>query len=187
MAYSTPRTWADGPLDLAALNQDVRDNVTDLHDRLMLHGITSAVSVGVVKSARYGVSLTTSGTVNLADQSDVQIQFDTEEWDDATFHSTVSNTQRITIPAGGAGTYTFTGHLQYQANASGFRELWLEQNAATEYNRVRFEAASSGFTALIVTCELELVAGDYVVLRARQNSGSTLTASGRLQARRWAV
>jgi hypothetical protein len=188
MSWTTPKTWSAGSaLPAADLNTYVRDNTEYIKDSLETHGITSDATPQPLKSGGYGCSLKTSGTVNLGDASDVQVQFDDEEWDDAGFHSTVTNTARITIPTGGGGRYLFNGHVSFAANSTGRRELWFEVNGADEYNRVRHQPVSSVATAIQTVLELELVAGDYVVLRARQNSGETLTASARLQARRTSV
>lgn len=185
MAWTTPRTWSAGAAVAAAdLNVDLRDNTKELYDRLVAHGITSTTPQAV-KSAGYGVSLTRSSQ-NIADATDVAIAFDTEEWDDAAFHSTSVNTSRVTIPTGGDGRYEFTAWVSFEANSSGRREAWIEKNGATEYNRVRLPPVSTA-TGFTLSVELDLDASDYVVLRVRQSSGSTLTAEARLQARRTAV
>jgi len=115
------------------------------------------------------------------------VQFDTEEWDDAGFHSTVTNVQRVTIPTGGAGRYIFDSWTSFEANSTGRREAWFEKNGATEYNRVRLPANSNVATSFSNSVELSLNVGDYVVVRVRQNSGGDLDVDARLQVRRTAV
>ena len=187
MAWTTPRTWSAGSaVTAASLNTDIRDNENWIKDALTAHGITSDTTPQPLKTGGYGVSVTVD-SVNLGDASEVAIQFDTEEWDDASFHSNVTNNQRITIPTGGDGRYLFNGWVSIESNSNNRREAWFEKNGATEYNRARIQAISGAATSFSTTVELSLVAGDYVVLRAKQNSGGTLTCQARLQARRISV
>lgn len=187
MAWTAPKDFSGGSqLTAAELDTYVSDNTTWLKAALTAHGITSDSTPQAVKSARYGVSVTAT-SANVNDASDVAVSFSTEEYDDAGFHSTVTNTQRITIPSGGDGTYTFIGWVGFASDDDGRREVWFEKNLATEYNRIRVPSVASAATGILVTCDLVLVAGDFVILRARQNSGATLSVDARFQARRVAV
>lgn len=186
MAYTTPRTWSAGSAIAAAdLNTDVRDNVTELYDRLVAHGITSTTPQPL-KSGGYGVSVTRSAQ-SVPDASDISMAYDTEEWDDAGFHSTVTNTQRITIPTGGDGRYEFTAQVDFASDDDGRRAVWIEKNGATEYNRVQVPAVQSAATDILTSVELDLVAGDYVRCMVRHNAGASINVSSRFQARRTAV
>lgn len=188
MPWTTPRTWVAGSAVTAAeLNTDVRDNTDYLYDTLTTHGLTSDTTPQPIKSGGYGVNLYTGTDINCADATDVAVGFDSEEWDDASFHSTSSNTSRVTIPTGGDGRYLINVYTSFESNSSGRREVWFEKNAATEYSRVRLPAAQGAATSMSATIELALVAGDFVQVRVRQNSGSTLQVYARLQARRIAV
>jgi hypothetical protein len=187
--WTTPKTWVAGSaLTAAELNEQVRDDLTWVKDALTVHGITSDTTPQAIKSDRYGVSM--SGDDTAADATDAAISFgnSTEEYDDAGFHSENTNTSRITIPTGGAGTYVFTAWVSFESNATGRREAWIEKNGATSYNRTRIATSGAGATtAFTVSCDIRCQVGDYFVVRVRQNSGSTLNVSARFQARRVAV
>lgn len=187
MAWTTPRTWtAASALAAADLNVDVRDNTGYLKDALDTHGLTSATTPQPIKAGGYGVSIS-NASINVSDATDSHIQCDTEDWDDAGFHSLVTNTSRITIPTGGDGRYLFNGWVSFESNSSGIRQLWLEKNSATEYHRTRIPAITGAASSLVTSVELSLVAGDWVAMLVRQNSGGTLAVQGRLQARRISV
>lgn len=55
-----------------------------------------------------GVSLSTSGTLAVSANATTVITYSTEGWDTDSYHSTSTNTSRITIPAGKAGKYLLT-------------------------------------------------------------------------------
>ena len=56
--------------------------------------------------------------------------FDTERIDTDAFHSTVTNTSRITIPAGKAGKYLITWRVTWAYNTSGDRGYYLYKNGS---------------------------------------------------------
>ena len=118
--------------------------------------------------------------------TDKAIAWDTEEWDDDGFWAVSPNPARVTVPVD--GTYHFQGYCAFGINATGTRQLWLEVNSTTTYNKVVVQAVpSSAVTAIFTGCDLALSAGDYVNLRARHSAGSSLDVSARLQARRVSV
>ena len=186
-SWTTPKTWGAGAVTAAEFNEQLRDNQTWLKDTLTTHGLTSDTTPKVLLSARYGVSLTASVSVNTG--VDDSIDFTTEEWDDAAFHSNSVNTARITIPTGGDGTYEVKGWGQFSDGGTGLRSIWFEVNGATSYSRVRVPATGgSTNTGIYTSDEIELVAGDYVRLFARHNEGGTLSSCEfRFKARRVAV
>ena len=61
----------------------------------------------------------TSGTASLASAAWTAVLFDAESYDSDAFHSTGSNTSRITIPSGKAGKYLLGGSAAFAAGISG--------------------------------------------------------------------
>ena len=115
-------------------------------------------------------ALTTSGTL-------YAITFDTERWDTDAYHSTGSNTDRLTVPAGQDGLYLISGHVRFAANVTGIRQLAIYLNGtAVAVAMERVSAASASITVLSVSTVYSLVATDYVVLGAVQTSGGALNA-----------
>lgn len=119
-------------------------------------------------------SITTSGTAQA-------LVFDTEAYDTDAYHSTVSNTSRLTAPV--TGKYHIEGVINYASNATGNRRAQVRLNGTTTIaSGTDTVSANSGFTTFAhVACDYSLAAGDYVELMATQNSGGALDANGNLQ------
>jgi len=129
-----------------------------------------------VRNSTATVSITTSGTAQV-------VLFDTEVYDVGGMHSTVTNTGRITVPAGGGGLYGIGGHVRFAANATGMRELIIRINGTTQI--ARSSTPNSGATdeaRVTIYTEYELVAGDYVELQVVQTSGGALNYIGNADA-----
>jgi hypothetical protein len=125
-----------------------------------------------------GCYLSKSANQSLANNTSVSITFDTEQFDTDGFHSTVTNTQRITIPTGKAGKYLFIGQLAYASNSTGLRYATLNKNGTTNFGRAMNAAISGDVTWLVVSSVINLAEGDYVQMNADQNSGGSLNALG---------
>lgn len=101
--------------------------------------------------------------------------FDTEIYDTDGFHSTVTNTNRITIPTGKAGKYLFTFLVNFDGNATGRREYYLYKNGVSasimDGSVTAVGAQDTGFT---FTAMDDAVVGDYYNVSVWQNSGTSL-------------
>jgi hypothetical protein len=120
----------------------------------------------------------TPNNQSLSNNTYTVITWDSEDFDTDGYHSTSSNTSRITIPSGKGGKYLFNGGIYFDnAQATGFRELALYKNG-TKF-RAFFAATPGGGTTAYpapqVNIVVEAVATDYFQLYARQNSGTNLT------------
>jgi len=124
-----------------------------------------------------GCVLMNSGSITLSNATTTTLTFDTESLDTDAFHSTSSNTSRITIPAGKAGKYLILGTVRYDANSSGRRISTILKNGTVLYE---YESASPGSSdlSLVHSSIVNLAVGDYVELTGWQNSGGNLTLSG---------
>ncbi len=114
MAWSTPRTWTDPEVVTAAMmNAEVRDNMNFLRQH---HGCR------VYKSANQTIA---SGN------NDV-LTFNSEVYDTDAYHSTTTNTSRITIGTGLDGYYLVLARAVSDADATNHNvaELSLRKNAA---------------------------------------------------------
>jgi hypothetical protein len=118
-----------------------------------------------------GVLLDNSASYNISNNTATALTFDTETYDTDAYHSTATNTSRITIPAGKAGYFQVGGHFEMNANTSGFRILSIYKNGSV-YKTVL--ATPSGLEpSMMITCPILLAVGDYVELFYTQTSGST--------------
>jgi hypothetical protein len=120
-----------------------------------------------------GVRLTVSTNQSCANNTGTMINWDTENYDTDAFHSTSTNTSRITIPAGKAGYYSISATGAFSANATGQRYFAFYKNGSFEQIFGR-AAGYSADTVLSGTVVLNLAVNDYIQIEAFQNSGGAL-------------
>lgn len=158
MAYTTPRTWVAGERPTAAqFNQEIRDNIAAL---------ANPPSCRVYRGADQSIPATTVTT----------ILWTLEEWDStAGMHSTSVNTSRIVAPI--SGVYTVTFQAVFQGNATGRRSILLLANGTTYFGKDERPPVTAGgpdHTAMSITMDWKLTAGQYVEAQVAQTSGGAL-------------
>jgi hypothetical protein len=123
-----------------------------------------------------GCLLTNSADITLSNNTTTTLTWNQEDFDTDGFHSTSTNTSRITIPAGKAGKYLVTSKVQYASNSNGRRITQIIKNGSNLWD---FESASPGSTNLQLqgVAIIDLAEGDYVETTAWQNSGGSLGVS----------
>jgi hypothetical protein len=104
------------------------------------------------------------------------VPFASEEFDTDGFHSTSSNTSRMTIPAGLGGKYLVMGHAMIVGSSVAY-DLTIYKNGTGAYGtdgeaNVRSAGHPDGYSASGPHVVLDLIAGDYVELAVRLKSGS---------------
>jgi hypothetical protein len=109
-----------------------------------------------------------SGTQSISNATNTAITWDLETFDTNAYHSTVTNTSRITIPAGKAGYYQFGAQLQADNNTTGDRRIRLHKNG-TGFMVSAFKA-NDQYPLPAVTTIVNLAVGDYVEVFYFQNS-----------------
>lgn len=101
-----------------------------------------------------------------------------EDYDTDAYHDTVTNINRLTIPAGFASAvYAVTASIQVTANATGMRTLQIRKNGANlsrGAGSIKQNAPAGGVALLAVSADVTLVAGDYVDITVTQTSGAAL-------------
>ena len=145
----------------------------------------SAQALGVkwatpTAAAYSGVSLYNSADIALASGTATALTFDTEYFDTDSFHSTSSNTSRITVPAGKAGKYLITYYVQFANNTTGTRNTSLRVNTTIVYQN-NFSPPTSSTTATVNIGGAwtgSLAVSDYIELFCTQNSGGSLNIQG---------
>jgi hypothetical protein len=121
-----------------------------------------------------GVALTNSAVQTLSNSTNTAITFDTETFDTNAYHSTVTNTSRITIPVGYAGYYRITGAVAYASNATGLRSAKVYKNGTSIFHYSVTAVATGNPASTAVSFIANLAEGDYLELYAFQNSGGNL-------------
>lgn len=126
----------------------------------------SFIGCAVYKSADQSISHNVSTAVT----------FDSEYFDTDAFHSTSSNTSRITIPSGKAGKYLITWVLGMQGSG-GIIELRMNKNGSLwDYicNQTNSSLLNPRFSGALI---MNLAVGDYLELFVYQSSGSAINCN----------
>lgn len=106
------------------------------------------------------------------------ITFANETFDTDGFHSTSSNTSRLTIPTGLGGYYQINAHLDAVSYNWGYTVAWLYVNgvkAGTTYgvDADQFARNNSSGNVVNINAILKLAAADYVELFCATDTTST--------------
>lgn len=118
-----------------------------------------------------GAGVFNSAAQSIGNNSFTDLTFDSETFDDSNFHSTSSNTNRLTVPI--AGTYLISGGVRFASNTTGNRQVRILLNGTTMIARDQ-RSASTGVVYSNVTTTYRLNASDYVTLNVFQDSGGNL-------------
>jgi hypothetical protein len=125
-----------------------------------------------------GVSLYQSAsTTSIANNTNTTILFDSESFDSDAYHSTSTNTGRITIPAGKAGKYAINSAFFFQENANGARVLNIYKNGSN-YARSQMPPNSISQIAVTLNLVMDLAVSDYIEVLVLQNTGGALNLYG---------
>lgn len=132
---------------------------------------------GLSAGGRNGCSVYGSGnqTINTAS---TEMLWDSERYDDDSFHDTVSNTGRLTVPSG-VTRVRLSYHLRATVGNGNVFRTFLRKNGSdgnlSGDQRCDISTTGSGGTEsnTIVSHVLDVTAGDYFVLMASHSSVST--------------
>lgn len=114
------------------------------------------------------------------------VTFDSEDFDIGGFHDTAVNPERFTVPAGGDGIYLFVATCSWGGRAAvgGRTAAHVFKNGIVTRVGIAEETpdAAVGDANLGTTYSavgfINMVAGDYLVMRVMQNSGGALNLLG---------
>lgn len=115
------------------------------------------------------------GTQSIANVTWTTITFDSETFDVGGYHSTSTNTSRMTIPTGKSGYYQINAQATYNASSGGgTRSLRFTKNGSVILQTGEFSAPSGQYPNTTIELIAYLAAGDYVELATYQSSGASL-------------
>ncbi len=131
-------------------------------------------------STAVGCILYNSTNYTISNATDTILTFNTEILDTDGFHSTSTNTGRITIPAGKGGKYYVFAWGSYANNTTGYRQLEILVNGRTGTPSRVANSSMAGINNIGLTPNgaAVLAAGDYIEVNTYQNSGGSLTFYG---------
>jgi hypothetical protein len=140
-------------------------------------GVAWAAPAGATFS---GCSLYKSATQSVNNDTITTVTFDSEFFDTDAYHSTSTNTSRITVPTGKAGKFLFIGNAQWAANSTGVRNMNILKNGVriTEFAD---DAVNAGVSSTSFTFMVDAADGDYFEYTCYQNSGGTRTLNASTQ------
>ena len=122
-----------------------------------------------------GASAYNSGSnQSIPNATETTVIFNNEYFDTDGYHSTTTNTGRLTIPTGKDGKFLIIGRVWFDVNATGYREMRLNKNG----NLLNIAKWNNNGSSIEVTLQLSVivnaVAGDYFTLSVTQNRGGSL-------------
>lgn len=146
-------------------------NSTEYYDSSAWTAIGGAASFA-------GCVLTQSvSTQSIATNTLTAVTFNTEAIDTNGYHSTSSNTDRITIPSTKVGKYMVTGSISMSASSTGARVVKLSKNGSVIYE-TSFPATSSGTSFGIISFVVDCASADYLTLSMFHTAGGNLNVAG---------
>jgi len=124
------------------------------------------------------VQVNKSGNQSVSNSTVTVVTFDTETVDTDGFHSTTTNTDRLTVPTGKAGKYLVVATANFAGNGTGIRQLLLYKNATQVAENVISSNSGAGSTNVNAQIIVDLAVGDYMTFSVWQNSGGALNMQG---------
>ena len=159
--YTTPvDTVTDELVTAARFNAQVMENIRFLY----------APPVCSVKRAA-AKSIGSGGASTIID-------FDQENYDTDSMHSTVTNNNRITIVT--AGKYLINAHVSWGVQTGGRRSLSLRLDGASIQSD-EATPSSTGYAANHATVGYTIGVGSYIDIDVFQDSGSSVNATPTLE------
>jgi hypothetical protein len=137
-------------------------------------GLKWATAAGGVTFAGASVRNTAGGAITVPSVTMTALTFANEDYDTDGYHSTSTNTNRMTIPAGKAGYYSINGSVRWDTNIAGSAELYIRKNG-TEINRGILSSLVN-YPTIAIAGILYLAVGDYIDLSVYQATGSNRNA-----------
>lgn len=129
----------------------------------------------IAQNVFLGARVRNSGSQSLTSGVFGSLNFDTNEYDSAGFHSVSVNTSRLTVPV--AGEYAFAASVSMAASATGFRILQVIRSGGNPIARVSIPSVGAGNNSeLYVGGQISLAAGEYLEVQAYQTSGGALNS-----------
>ena len=111
---------------------------------------------------------------SIPNNTNTALTWNAENYDSDGFHSTATNTSRLTVPSGKAGYYKIWGCNVFDVDATGRRTAQIQVNGTTYITRDEPTASASAYPGAVVTTTYYLNDGDYVEYVVFQTSGTTM-------------
>ncbi len=125
-----------------------------------------------------GCSVYKSASQSVSSGSYVAITYNSESFDTDAFHSTSTNTSRITIPSGKAGKYLIQAVVTWQVNNTGDRRIGFYKNGSALIYPWGVNTLTGDDSRANATTIADLLVGDYIEVFEFQNSTTSINVLG---------
>jgi len=171
--------FGDDGLKIFAIKRDADGNaILTMFD---VAGDPVPETVGDPVVVEVSVRATRTAGQTIANDTNTDITFPSEDYDVGGLHDTAINPDRITIPTDKDGLYSIMAGCSFAANATGFRFVRITVNGVLEnqgdQTKVQAVTVGGANTAINVARQVKLVVGDIVRLSVRQTSGGNLSVT----------
>ena len=130
-------------------------------------------------SSFVGASAYRNASQTISNATETALTFNSENYDTNAFHDDVTNTTRMTVPAGKAGKYLITANTTFTNNSTGQRIVYVYVNTTMVHTSGPAIGGSASIDLGLTTSYVaNLAVADYVELKAYQNSGGSLAIFG---------
>lgn len=135
--------------------------------------LAAGAGINKTKLANHGTRVFNSANISITTSGVAQVlPFDSETVDTDSYHSTSSNTSRLTAPV--TGHYLVTSTVRFASNSTGYREVLLRVNGSAYIATNDCPANTAGVAYCAVSTYYPLTAADYVEVWVVQTSGGAL-------------
>ncbi|MEP3245072.1 MAG: hypothetical protein ABJN40_13000 [Sneathiella sp.] len=143
-------------------------------DGTNLFGLSDTSGGGGGAAAFSGSMVSLGANVSIPNSAVTALPWITENHDTDSFHDTVVDPSRFTVPSG-VSTVILTAQVRWDSNAVGDRQILFQKNGSNDYPGRPFQKTSGVTEAVqhIVSPPLAVTGGDYFELAVWQNSGGT--------------
>jgi hypothetical protein len=136
----------------------------------------------VASGSTFAGCLVVGNTQTIANNTDTAVTFaGTEVFDTDAFHSTATNTSRITIPADKAGYYQFYYQGTWENANAGARQVRINKNGSalsSSYVYTNFGGLAGGYYTQVASIVANVAVADYFEVFVQQASGGNLALYG---------
>lgn len=167
---------AKGDLIAATANDTPARLAVGTNGQILVADSTASTGLKWAASGNFiGCRATKTGSnQSISNNTYTLVTFNAETYDTDGFHSTSTNTERMTIPAGLAGYYEVTASVGFDTNTTGRRLLQIRKNGTAIALTEVSSATSTNYPAFNASIVVNLAVGDYVDFEAYQTSGASL-------------
>jgi len=143
---------------------------------LKVNSGANAPEWGAAAAASFvGVSVYQAGLQTISNNTQTLLTFTAENYDTDGFHSTSTNTSRLTVPSGKGGYYNIRFQAYWDPNVTGIRQSRILKNGAVLMYSGDFETDdAAAYVPVLNGLTVNLAAADYIEFAVYQNSGGNL-------------